>query len=167
MQVRWLCLYAFPTILVDFLYQVTFFVALIVLDEKRMKNARRDCLLCCVTKNPVEYSSRNDEAATPQLLEKGMIWYVDVLLRPWVKACVMAICAALLVVCALAATRLKLEFDFTSVLLSDSYVISFTNALNEHTQRRISADLYFSNVDQADASVQDEMEALRGCAGRH
>mmetsp|Transcript_11132 Transcript_11132/g.17036 ORF Transcript_11132/g.17036 Transcript_11132/m.17036 type:complete len:181 (-) Transcript_11132:809-1351(-) len=39
--VRWLCMYAFPTILIDFFYQVTVFVAMITLDERRIQQNRR------------------------------------------------------------------------------------------------------------------------------
>lgn len=44
--VIWLCLYACHTIVLVLLYQVTFFVACIVLDEQRMKQNRRDCCFC-------------------------------------------------------------------------------------------------------------------------
>ena len=46
--VRWVCLYAFPMIAIDFVYQCTFFIALIVIDEKRVQGHRRDWL-CCFT----------------------------------------------------------------------------------------------------------------------
>ncbi|CAB9508257.1 Pick C1-like protein 1 [Seminavis robusta] len=44
--VRWLCLYAFPAVGIDFFYQITFFVALIVLDEKRIQANRMDYCTC-------------------------------------------------------------------------------------------------------------------------
>lgn len=40
--VRDVCLYAAPTIVIDFIYQITFFIALIVLDEQRIKANRKD-----------------------------------------------------------------------------------------------------------------------------
>ncbi|CAB9500221.1 Pick C1-like protein 1 [Seminavis robusta] len=40
--VRWLGWYATITIFIDFLYQITFYVALLVLDEKRIQANRRD-----------------------------------------------------------------------------------------------------------------------------
>ena len=39
-MLRWCALYAFPTVVIDSFYQITFFVALIVLDERRI-NAKR------------------------------------------------------------------------------------------------------------------------------
>ena len=39
-------MYAFTTIGIDFVYQITFFVALTVLDEERIQNRRKDVLIC-------------------------------------------------------------------------------------------------------------------------
>ena len=36
--VRWLCLYAMVTIIIDFFYQISFFMALLVLDAKRIQD---------------------------------------------------------------------------------------------------------------------------------
>ena len=44
--VSWLCLYAFPAILFDLLYQVTFFIAILVLDERRIQANRMDWCTC-------------------------------------------------------------------------------------------------------------------------
>lgn len=43
--VQWLGWYASLTIFIDFLYQITFYVALLVLDERRIQSNRRD--VCC------------------------------------------------------------------------------------------------------------------------
>jgi hypothetical protein len=57
--VYWLCLYAFPTILIDFIYQVTFFVALIAIDERRVRDNRRDCCFW--------HTAATLDGATPQV----------------------------------------------------------------------------------------------------
>lgn len=44
----WLSSYAFPTVLVLAVYQVTAFTAMIVLDERRLAANRRDCCVCWV-----------------------------------------------------------------------------------------------------------------------
>lgn len=52
-SVQWLCIYACPTIFIDFVFQITFFVAVVVLDEKRIKDNRRDCCVwITVTPSP-------------------------------------------------------------------------------------------------------------------
>jgi len=50
--VRWLCIYGFTCIGIDFIYQITFFVALLVMDEKRIMANRYDC--CWWTVQPEE-----------------------------------------------------------------------------------------------------------------
>ncbi|CAB9506138.1 Pick C1-like protein 1 [Seminavis robusta] len=51
--VVWLCMYAFTTIAIDFVYQITVFTAFIVLDERRIQAGRWDCL-CCFKTPPKE-----------------------------------------------------------------------------------------------------------------
>ena len=53
--VKYLVVYAFTSILIDFLFQVTFFIALLVLDERRIQSNRLDCCFCCT-------APTNDEA---------------------------------------------------------------------------------------------------------
>lgn len=67
LPIRWLCYYAFPTILIDFFYQITFFVALLVLDERRIQQNRRDCCVCITAaKNDDETSeAERTEEETP------------------------------------------------------------------------------------------------------
>lgn len=57
----WLSCYAMATVLVDFLYQITFFVALIVLDQRRIDANRRDCFLCVV-----DFGCEDDEDSDVQ-----------------------------------------------------------------------------------------------------
>lgn len=44
--IRDLCLYAWPTVMIDGFFQVSFFVSLIVLDERRIQANRMDCCPC-------------------------------------------------------------------------------------------------------------------------
>jgi len=41
--IRWLCIYGFTCIGVDFIYQITYFVAWMALDERRVQANRKDC----------------------------------------------------------------------------------------------------------------------------
>ncbi len=93
------------TIVIDFLYQITFFVALIVIDERRIKNNRRDCCVCITANNDniseqepnngdVNNGDVNDDDSDQQqeqtetLSYRAMTWYAKQLLRPWVQALV-------------------------------------------------------------------------------
>lgn len=57
--VKWLCLYAFPTIAWNFFYQITFFLALVVLDERRIQDNRMD-YCTCITVRPKDDDGDHD-----------------------------------------------------------------------------------------------------------
>lgn len=63
--IRWLCLYALPTICIDFVYQVTFFVALLVMDEQRIQANRRDCLFCITVSKKKDTPTTNNNHCAP------------------------------------------------------------------------------------------------------
>jgi hypothetical protein len=65
-SIRWLCLYAFPTIFIDFIYQVTFFIAILVLDEQRIQANRRDCCICFVVKEVDEEEATSAPSPLPR-----------------------------------------------------------------------------------------------------
>ena len=163
--IRWMCLYAFPTIAIDFVYQITFFIALIVLDEKRIQSRRRNCCICCKVAVKAENGDetgpgdRNEDASKKHFAERITVWYADKLLLPWVRGLALVGFAGLLALCAYSTSLLRLQFDFTSVLPSDSYIIAFTEALEAYSQRQgLSPYLYFRNVDQSNPAVLAQME---------
>jgi predicted RND superfamily exporter protein len=67
-MVRWLSFYAFTTVIIDFIYQISFFVALIVIDERRIERQKRlrgeGCTGClckaAATGNPREDTQEED-----------------------------------------------------------------------------------------------------------
>lgn len=54
--IRWLCMYALPTIFIGFMFQIGFFISLLVLDERRIQQNKRDCCFC--TAVPIEHRER-------------------------------------------------------------------------------------------------------------
>jgi Niemann-Pick C1 protein len=161
--VFWLCYYAFPTIILVFLYQITFFVACIVLDEKRVQDNRRDCCVCLVVDASDESEPQalsNGRGATPSVIDYYMGLYAKQILRPVVQIPVVICFCALLGVCAYSATLLTQEFKFTDVLPDGSYVADFQTAFDENTVRSAVAPYaYFRFVDQSDGDIQRQMEA--------
>jgi Niemann-Pick C1 protein len=164
--VYWLCLYAFPTILLVYFYQLTFFIAWIVLDDRRIKQKHRDCCWCVSVVEASEESEqgdREDPRHGPEeqasVTERFMLKYAEHLLRPWVKATVVLAFTALLCAGAISASQLTQSFSFTDVLPSDSYLTDFFDALDDYTDRSsISPEVYFRNVDQSDKNIQEQME---------
>lgn len=156
--VFWLCLYAFFTILVVLMFQLTFFVSCIVVDEKRIADRRRDCLVCFTVR---EDRRELDEECVDKkdVASELMGRYAEFLLKPAVKAVVIVGFTVLAAVSAFSASKLEQEFKFTEVVPDDSYVADFFNAFNEHSVRSsVSPSVYFRGVDQSDPEVQDQME---------
>lgn len=181
--VIWLCLYAFPTIIIDFLYQLTFFVAILVLDERRVLENRRDCL-CCLTvepttnpkpeeEMPVDGELSNSDVSNEQEKDKAkptikvestidrfMSWYAGKLLsNSWVKVFIILAFMGLAGGCAYSASKLEQNFDFTEVVPEDSYISPFFDVLNTYTSRGGAiVDIYFRNEDQSSVEIQQQME---------
>jgi len=93
--VFWLCLYAFPTIIFVYMYSLTFFVACIVLDERRIQANRRDCCVCITVEkedaeDEEESSSSESQDSSPNgnFVDAFMVHYAEFLLRPAVKVAV-------------------------------------------------------------------------------
>jgi len=165
--VRSLCLYAGTTIVVDFIYQITIFIAILVLEERRIEAKRYD--ICCCFKAKSETTnehgcqvitgnnSPNEVRLTQGAAERFMVWYSDQLLRPWVKAFVLVSSLLFLAICGYNATQLTQEFTVTELYPADSYVTTFAEAYQKYTSRFFPTYVYFRDVDQSDEEVQDQM----------
>ncbi|CAB9502719.1 Pick C1-like protein 1 [Seminavis robusta] len=160
--VFWLCYYAFPTLAINFLYQVTFFVAIIVIDEKRVQDRRRDCCVCFSGPKVEENDDSQEPNDTPlemPMADRVMLKYADILLRPWMKVLVLIGFAAMLGGFAYSTTLLEQEFNFVDVLPSDSYITEFFDAFGELYDRGSTfPQAHFRFVDQSDPAIQDQME---------
>eukprot|EP00545_Synedropsis_sp_CCMP1620_P000302 CAMPEP_0119016022 /NCGR_PEP_ID=MMETSP1176-20130426/11775_1 /TAXON_ID=265551 /ORGANISM="Synedropsis recta cf, Strain CCMP1620" /LENGTH=917 /DNA_ID=CAMNT_0006969347 /DNA_START=47 /DNA_END=2800 /DNA_ORIENTATION=+ len=150
----WLCIYAVPTMVFILLFQLTFFVSCMVLDDRRIQKGNRDCFRCC-SRSKVDNESVQEES----MADRFMGWYAEKLLRPWVKAFVIVAFVALAAACAVSTSKLEQSFKFTDVLPNDSYITDFFDAFNDYSVRSsVVPFAYFRYVDQSDESIQDEME---------
>lgn len=97
--VNWLCLYAFPTILINFFYCITWFVALVVIYENRIQQNRIDCCVCFSAKDAEgdeQSQGIASEEKTASIADRIMTQYSDFLLKPVVKLGVCVVFLALL-----------------------------------------------------------------------
>jgi Niemann-Pick C1 protein len=161
--VRWLCLYAFPTIILVLAYQVTFYVAAMILDQKRIEAKRRDyCTCIAVQRNGDDESSQEEihqAELSPSKIDSWMTLYAEFLMKPVVKIVVVAAFLALAGLSGWSASKLTQEFDFTDVMPADSYVTDFVDALELYSIRSaVETHAYFRGVDQSDPNVQSQME---------
>ena len=161
--VDWLCMYAFPSVIFVFLYQITFFVACIVLDEKRIQERRRD-VCCCRTvvadDDDDDANAYDDKGQSrePSTVDKFMAAYAEFLLRPWVKLLVVFGFGVLAVFCAMSASELRQEFEFTDVLPRDSYLTDFVQGREKYsTRKEMDMQVVFRNVNQSDPVIQQQM----------
>ncbi|CAB9522251.1 Pick C1-like protein 1 [Seminavis robusta] len=181
----WLNLYALPCIAIDFFYQITFFVALLVLDERRIQARRMDCCLCVrssaasddgASDTETECDSRNfqdEKAPSPRkqqhqpkhnstrdksVPERFMGWYARHLLRPWVKIFVIVAFLAHAGFCAYSTSLLTQHFDFGELLPEDSYARGFLHSIEAYTSRILGVSIYFrGDFDQLDPDMQQRM----------
>jgi len=186
-NIQWLCLYALFAISIDFIYQITFFIAILVLDERRIQAQRYDCCICFVKQQPEddhddennkddnntgdnedENNNNGTELATTYnnngcsnhaitLPERFMEWYGHQLLRPRVKLFVLLGFTTFLGYCAYSATLLTQEFVPADFLPQDSYAQSFLEASASYTTSRLRVATFFRDIDQSDPNVREQM----------
>lgn len=171
----WLSFYAFTTMITVFFFSITFFVALIALDEKRIQENRRDCLVCLAGPkielddgtidiyasdvDAVEKKPQEPDDDSNNIMVRFMDSYSDFLMKPFVKAMVLVVAVAFAGFCAYSTSKFRQEFNVTEMLPSDSYAKSYIAASEKYGQRGwIIPAAYFRNVDQSDENVQQQME---------
>jgi len=153
--IRWLCLYAFPTIIFVLLYQLTFFVACIVLDDKRVRENRHDCLVCMSVKsNSEDFDEKESQA------DRIMGSFAEKLLGSrWMKYAVLLAFTGLAIASAISTSSLKQEFKATDIVSDDSYVKAFVEATEAFSSLEpVRSLVYFRNVDQSDPQIQQQMK---------
>ena len=171
-SVRWLCFYACPSVIIDFIYQITFFVALLVLDERRVQSRRMDCCVCVQVGEKDEEDGLEDgqEAEdtkdTPPLVtvedhwtDRFMGWYADKLLQPKAQTIVLLAFFALLATSTYYTTQLTQYFDLNDMVPHDSYLRGYHNSLSRYAQARtgLASYAFFRGLNHSDPGVQHQM----------
>lgn len=177
--IRGFYIYAGPCVLIDFLYQVTFFIALISINERRIHEDRQDCCICF--KNPS--MNQNDEYQDDPFsrivmrkygyfLSNSKVFQVMVIaskfyphcdrtnefLRSTVVCSIIKVFTGLTVFLGHRCTKLKVNFDTTDVLASDSFVLSFVKASNQYSDTEpYHTRVFFRDIDFSDPAMRLEM----------
>lgn len=168
-SIFWLCLYAFPNVMVIYIYQLTFFVACIALDERRILENRRDCCICLSASakdnldnqgSAGDQQNHEESEAPENTSDRIMRIYSKNLMRPGIKAIVLAGFIALAVASVFSVLQLTQDFNVKDMLPKGSYVIDFFNAFEDYTTSSgVFPGVYFRFVDQSDIMIQSQMEA--------
>ena len=177
--VRWFCWYAGVTVAVDLVMQLTFFIGIVVYDDRRIRGNRYDFLVCLKSKKvstsdivePIEedidqanaLNSEGRDAAS--LTKKLMARYSALLLQPTSKVIVLVGFVAMLALGAWGASRQRVEMDARELTPTDSFVRSYYDALYSYSSPEstgfmrglLGVGVYFRNVDVFLPQVQEEM----------
>jgi hypothetical protein len=156
--VRAFALYAGMALIVDFLMQITCFVALISLDMMRQENNRFD-IVCCVK------GSKKDVEGTPGMLFKLFEHiYAPFILKKWVRAAVVILffgwaCSSIAVV-----PKIEIGLDQEISMPDNSFVLKYFQFLKEFLS--VGPPVYFvvnNTAGQLDLTTEENQNKL--CLG--
>ncbi|KAH7849400.1 hypothetical protein Vadar_017340 [Vaccinium darrowii] len=135
-------MFAALAVLLDFLLQITAFVALIVLDSMRAEDNRVDCFPCMKISGSFVDPNEGLGQRKPGLLARYMKEvHARILGIWWVKVIVIAVFAAFAFASIALCTRIEPGLEQQIVLPRDSYLQGYFNNVSEYL--RIGPPLYF------------------------
>ncbi|XP_049876283.1 NPC intracellular cholesterol transporter 1 isoform X1 [Pectinophora gossypiella] len=157
--VRAFALYAGAALLVDFLLQVTCFIALLAIDTHR-QNANRFDVFCCVQGTKAD----NTDAGEGALYNLFKHVYVPFLMKREVRASVMIIFFAWLCSSVAVAPHIEIGLDQELSMPQDSFQLKYFQHLNKYLN--IGPPVYFvvtEGLDYSEESAQNMICGTRFC----
>ncbi|XP_026319568.1 NPC intracellular cholesterol transporter 1, partial [Hyposmocoma kahamanoa] len=157
--VRAFALYAGAALLIDFLMQVTCFVALLAIDTHR-QNANRFDILCCVQGT----KTLNTDAGESALYNLFKHFYVPFLMKREVRASVMIIFFAWLCSSVAVAPHIEVGLDQELSMPQDSFQLKYFQYLNKYLN--IGPPVYFvvtDGLNYSDTNTQNMVCGTRFC----
>jgi Niemann-Pick C1 protein len=148
--IYWLCQYCAPTVTLVLFFQLTFFVACLVLTEQQEQLAK-----CCT-------SHRLDTTTHPAMLDRFMGYYADALLSlPRIlKLLIVVLFLGCFAFCISRIPMLTQDFNLQELLPADSYVADFFQAIERYStggEQLVPIDVYFLGFDYSKAAVRDQI----------
>ncbi|XP_073238432.1 patched domain-containing protein 3-like [Porites lutea] len=138
--------YAALTVTFSYLMIITYFVASMTYDVKRIKSGRRDCLPFCRAPQPKEGALAWDEPI-PQLSNRAMETWGRFLTHPATKVVVIILSLGLLGVGIYGVTRVEEKFDRRILAKDDSYLKRFLTAQEKHFELAIEVSIVETGKD--------------------
>ncbi len=135
------CAYAAVAIFFLWFFSATFFTACLVLDERRQRDNRRECLVCCTRKNPME----DDEG---DVFEEDLVsryfrnYHAPAILSRAGKVIVLLFFSGLIAFGVYGAMNLSVEDSTRSFIPEGSYLQDYFAASDEFFPSK-GIDLYF------------------------
>jgi Patched family len=162
--VFWLCIYATPTMAFILLWQLTFFIGCMAIDERRVAARKGDGIrrfLHCSKPSSEETAEKEATEPKESIIDRFMVQFAHVILMTWMKVVIIVAFLALAAACAFSTSTLRQGFKFTDVLPGDSYITTFFEAQDDYTRgSSVFPAVYFRNEDQSDPLIRAQMEAF-------
>ncbi|XP_063417438.1 NPC intracellular cholesterol transporter 1-like [Mytilus trossulus] len=155
--VRVFSLYAALAVLIDFLLQITVFIALMTIDAKRQEGDRFDAC-CCIT---APRSKKEKHEGWLFYLFKH--FYAPFILKEYVRPIVILVFTAYFFVSVAVLHKIGLGLDQKLSMPDDSYVLRYFG--NESTYLHVGAPVYFVVKEGHDYTTQQGQNALCGGNG--
>ena len=157
---RYFCIYAALTVTLAFLMIVTYFVAIMFYDVKRIRAGRRDFLPFCQAPPPKQGAPAWDEPL-PQTSNRVMSTWGKFLTYPVTKVVVITLSLALLGAGIYGVTRVDEAFDRSILAKDDSYQKQFLSAEEKHFEVSIPVSIIETGrIDYGSDSTQKELRKL-------
>ena len=137
---------------------ITYFVAIMTYDVKRIKSGRRDCLPFCHAPAPKEGAPAWDEPI-PQLSNRAMEVWGKFLTHPATKVVVIILSLALLGAGIYGVTKVDETFDRSILAKDNSYLKRFLSA--EEKNFELSIEVSIVEVGSIDYETNTTQEAIR------
>jgi Niemann-Pick C1 protein len=135
------CAYAAISIFFLWLFASTFFTATLVLDERRQRDNRRECLCCITRKNPIQ--DDDDDGYEEEFLSRYFRnYHAPAILSKVGKLVVLVIFAGLFGFGLWGALNLTVEDSERAFIPQDSYLTDYIEAADEYYPST-GTDLYF------------------------
>ena len=153
-------MYAALTVTFSYLMIITYFVAIMSFDVKRIKAGRRDCLPFCRAPPPGENAPAWDEPR-PQTSNKVMEAWAEFLTFSVTKVVVIILSLSLLAAGVYGVTKVEESFDRRILAKDDSYLKQFLSAQEKYFELSIPVSIVQTDeVDYGESSVQEELRNL-------
>ena len=157
---RYFCIYAALTITFAYLMIITYFVAVMYFDLKRIRAGRRDCLPLCKAPQPRDGSQAWDEPL-PHMSNRVMKAWAKILTYPLTKAVVIILSMALLGASIYGVTKVDETFDRKTLAKDDTYLKHFLAAQEKHFKLPIEVSIVETGeIDYGTESAQNELRKL-------
>ncbi|CAL1295283.1 unnamed protein product [Larinioides sclopetarius] len=158
--VRVFALYSGMALFIDFLLQMSCFVALLSLDLAREESGRLD--ICCCVKVNANDAPNERKGILYHVFEK---FYAPFLMKDFVRCCIMLVFSAWICTSIAVIDRIDVGLDQKLSMPKDSYVLKYFQALEEYLS--VGPPVYFVIKDGFNYSEREDQDNLCSVAYCH